>query len=66
MVLAEYLGELRQRGVIITEAKFRHAVKNDRLPRPRLNAAHQFDFTAADVDAAAAYFADRREVSPCN
>lgn len=66
MVLSEYLAELRKRGVIVTDAKIRHALRCERLPRPRLNAAHQFDFSAADVEAAASYFAQKQGAVSCS
>ncbi len=67
MVLSEYLADLSQRGVIVTDAKVRHAIKCGRIPRPRLNAAHQFDFSMADVEAAVVHFtAKSKEVAPCS
>ena len=65
MVLSEFLDELLKRGIKITEWKFRFAVKTGRLPKPRMNAAHQFDFTTLDVEKAAELFGSKQEAAQC-
>ncbi len=57
MVLSEFLELVRQRDVKVTEAQIRFAIKNGRIPRPRLDGAHRFDFSSVDVDRAVEFFA---------
>jgi hypothetical protein len=57
VVLSEFLTEVRSRGASPTEMKLRWAYKTGKLPRPRLDGSHRFDFTIQDVEAAAAFFA---------
>ncbi len=66
MVLSEFLAAVRQRGAKLTEAKLRFAIKMERIPRPRLDGAHRYDFTEADVETTAEYFGHKaQEAVPC-
>jgi len=69
MVLSEFFQALRDRGLNITDTQYRFAVKSNRIPKPRLDASHRFDFTAEDVNKTVEYFANRptrqREVASC-
>ena len=56
MVTSEYLQALRDKGIEITDGALRHAIKSNRLPKPRLDGALRFDFTTADVEAAVVHF----------
>lgn len=67
MVLPVYLTEVRKVAPSITEAKICHAIKSNKIPRSRLNAAYQFDITESDVQAAIAHFprSAKREPAAC-
>ena len=56
MVFSDYLREVRRRGILVTEAQIRFAIKANRLPQPKMNGAHQFDYSVHDVEAAVQYF----------
>ncbi len=59
MVLSEFLSAMRLQGASPSETQLRWAIKTGKLPRPRMDAAHRFDFTQADVDLAATFFRER-------
>ena len=65
MVLSEFLAMVRERGANITEAQFRFAIKTSRIPRPRLDAAHRYDFTPSDVENAVRFFGCKTEAASC-
>jgi hypothetical protein len=56
LVLSEFLAELRSHGLTTTEMQLRWAHKSGKLARPRLDAAHRFDFSATDVERAVEFF----------
>lgn len=56
MGLAEYRQRLTQRGVDVTEAAIRFAMKNGRIPTPRVDPSRRFDFSENDVEKAVVYF----------
>ncbi len=67
MCLSEYLSALKTRGIKVTPARVRYAIQQEKLPQPRLDASHRFDFTEHDVDRAAEFFgASVREAVSCS
>ncbi len=61
MVLSEFLAELQRRGVDTSETQIRWAIRTNRVARPRIDGAHRFDFSDANVAEIAAYFTQRHD-----
>lgn len=59
VVLSEFLVQLSAQGVCPSETQLRWAMKTGKLPRPRIDSAHRFDFNCDDVDRAVALFKSR-------
>jgi len=56
MVMSELLQAVRSRGVPVSEHRVRFAMREGRIPTPRMDGAHRFCFTDEDVELATVYF----------
>ncbi|MDB5388933.1 MAG: hypothetical protein JWM11_4579 [Planctomycetaceae bacterium] len=69
MLMSELLQAIRDSGISVTEGRVRFAIKSGKLPTPKMNAAHHFNFTPEDVDRAIRFFGIKQraanEVAAC-